>query len=818
MNRILSYPISSARALGSFAVLASLLLAVATPASAGALAKNYFKRIATFPVVTNFCAGSADPECVDTETVAEIVAASTDKMTLIYTDSETGNLGFVDISDPTAPVGDGLVDLGGEPTSVGVAGDFALVAVNTSESFVNPSGVLKVVKISKPRSIVREIPLGGQPDAVSVSPNLRHAAIAIENERDEDLCVGGTEDGKAIVDEEDLTDPVTETTEDGCEDGGGVVGGLPQAPAGFVVIVDIKTPNNPATWTTRTVSLTGLPGMKFPTDPEPEFVDINAINFAVVTMQENNHIAIINLRSGKVLRSFPAGSVDLTAIDTEEEGLITLNSSLDAVPREADAVVWTSQRSFVTADEGDLDGGSRGFTHYNLLGDVEYTSGNSVEHTTVRLGHYPEERSGNKGAEPEGVAYGRYGERDLLFVGSERASVILVYDLPNQNGRLFGSGGLFVAGRRSPELLQVLPVGVGPEGLLAIPGRDLFVASAEVDDRGDKIRSSLTIYELQSGDPTYPTVMSANRTSGPGTGLPIPWGALSGLAADTNGYVYTVHDSFYINSRIYKMDVSASPAVIVEEIPLKDDVDPLGLDDFNFDLEGIAIRDSGGFWLVSEGAGTVGDEDRPVTSLNELIEVGPDGEIMDIVVLPDAVNAKQLRFGFEGVASVGSGAAEYVYVAFQREWDGDPDNNVRLGIYKPEDGTWQFLYYPIEDPTSPAGGWVGLSDIVDLGSGRFAVIERDNQGGPDAAIKWVCTFDVDGLTMRPEAEAPNFDVVAKTCVDVMPAMLEAKGVTLEKIEGLTVAPNGDAWMVNDNDGVDDSNGETQLINLGDILR
>ena len=39
----------------------------------------------------------------------------------------------------------------------------------------------------------------------------------------------------------------------------------------------------------------------------------------------------------------------------------------------------------------------------------------------------------------------------------------------------------------------------------------------------------------------------------------------------------------------------------------------------------------------------------------------------------------------------------------------------------------------------------------------------------------------------------------------------------EKLDGLAVLPNGDAYIVNDNDGVDDNSGETQLINLGQIL-
>ena len=65
----------------------------------------------------------------------------------------------------------------------------ALVAVNTSTDFVNVSGNLVVVDIAT-RTIVETIALGGQPDAIAVSPDGAYAAVAIENERDEDLGDG----------------------------------------------------------------------------------------------------------------------------------------------------------------------------------------------------------------------------------------------------------------------------------------------------------------------------------------------------------------------------------------------------------------------------------------------------------------------------------------------------------------------------------------------------------------------------------------------------------------------------------------------------
>ena len=135
---------------------------------------------------------------------------------------------------------------------------------------------------------------------------------------------------------------------------------------------------------------------------------------------------------------------------------------------------------------------------------------------------------------------------------------------------------------------------------------------------------------------------------------------------------------------------------------------------------------------------------------------------------------------------------------------------MRLGIYDLTAATWSFLFYPLDAPESQNGGWVGLSDLTSLGGGQFLVIERDNQGGPDAAIKRLYTFDVTGLI--------DGDVVTKVLADdLMDDLMETRGPIPEKIEGSAVTAGGDVYIINDNDGVDDNNGETRLINLGDLL-
>jgi len=712
---------------------------------------SVFKRLATFPVFNN--------TSIDVETVAEIIAATEDGNLLVYTDSITGNLGFIDITDAANPVPDGVVALGGEPTSVAVAGPYALVGVNTRPNFLMPSGQLAAVDLAS-RMIVQTFDLGGQPDSVAVSPDNQYAAIAIENERDEELG-----DGRP-----------------------------PQLPGGFLVVV--KLTGTPDLWTTQVISLTGLAPL-FPTDPEPEFVAINENNIAVVTLQENNHIVLIDLATGNVVNHWSAGAVDLDAVDVVENGLIELSGTLLQVLREPDGVTWLGNDLFATADEGDLDGGSRGFTIYDMNGTVVFASGNTMEHVVARLGHYPEARSESKGNEPEGVAYGVYGDVPYLFVGSERSSVVTVYQLFSEEPRV--------------QFVQALPAGVGPEGLLAIPARGLFVVASEVDARADTIRSTITIYQQDGDTPTYPTIQSADRGD---TGLPIPWAALSALAADrvSPTTAYTVYDSFFTQSRIFTVDVSQTPALITSDLVLQDSAgNPL-----NLDAEGVATRADGGFWIASEGAGSVDDPEQPVTSANLLVEVAADGTVLNQIPLPAEVNALQRRFGFEGVAAVGAGAAEQVYVAIQREWVDDPAGQVRIGRYTPATGAWTFFYYPLDEPISPNGGWVGLSEIVALNETTFAVIERDNQGGSDAVIKRIYTFSIDGLTPQPQGGI--FPVVAKTLVrDLLSDLMADHGPVLEKVEGLTVMADGTTWIVTDNDGVDGSSGETQLIDLGPVF-
>ncbi|UOM33471.1 esterase-like activity of phytase family protein [Acuticoccus sp. I52.16.1] len=704
-------------------VTAALLCAVAGQAQAEA-----FNRIAAFEVPLNLPEG-ADPA---TETSAEIIAATADGMTVVYSDSPLGALGIVDITDPANPAPGGSVDLGGEPTSVAVVGGKAIAAVNTSESYTAPSGLLKVIDLAT-KEVTASCALGGQPDSIAVAPDGRFLAVAIENERDEDL-------------------------DDGV---------IPQMPAGSLVIVPLANAG-PDCAGLKTVDMTGLAEIA-PEDPEPEFVSINAAGDIAVTLQENNHIVIVGA-DGTILSHFSAGSVRLDGVDVAEEGALSFTGSISA-KREPDAVVWIDENHIAVANEGDYEGGSRTVSIFDREGNVVWDSGTEIEYALARTGHYPEKRSENKGGEPEGLAFAVFDETAYLFALSERGSAVAVFDLSAD----------------TPTLVGLLPSGIAPEGAVAIPARGLLVTANEADLGEDGgARSHVMIYRLEDAAPTYPTIMSDAEAT-----PPIGWGALSGLATDPDapGTLYAVNDSFYATQpTIFTIDATQTPAIITDALPVTRDGAPAE----KLDLEGITLDGEGGFWLASEGNT---DKDVP----HQLLHVDAGGAIVAAVPFPPVLLEGEKRFGAEGVAMVDG----TLWVTIQREWGDDPKGMVKLVAYTPATGAWGGVHYPLDDAET---GWMGLSDIAVHGDLAY-ILERDNQIGSAAEVKRI--YSVPLAALKPaslEGELPEVD---KTLVrDLLPDMAAFHGYIVDKVEGLAIGADGTGYLVTDNDGVDDSSGET----------
>ena len=711
----------------------ALALATAMPASA----EMVFNRVASFATPANMAAG----EDMARETSAEIISASEDGMTLVYTDSPLGVVGLVDITDPKAPKPLGNIDLGGEPTTAVFIGGMIFAGVNTSESFTAPSGKLVTIDPAT-KAVVAECDIGGQPDAVAKAPDGSFLAVAIENERDEDVNDGA----------------------------------IPQMPAGFVVKLPIVDGAVDCAGLQR-IEMTGLAAVAGD-DPEPEYLDINEGGEIVVTLQENNHIVVIGA-DGIVSSHFSAGAVDLTGIDTKRDGRMDFTGEKAGVLREPDAVKWVDADHFVTANEGDYEGGSRGFTIFKRDGTVVYESGASLEREMVAMGHYPDHRN-SKGVELESVEVATFDGVPHLFVASERASLVAVYDLTNL---------------AAPVLKQILPSGISPEGMVAIPARNLFATANEVDLREDGLAPAhVMVFERAEGALAYPMITSA------GSDPLIGWAALSGLAAGAAGTLYAVSDSVLSAApTIYTIDATQTPARITAALTVTRGGDAAQ----KLDLEGIVGDGEGGFWLASEGR-----SDRLIP--HAIYHVDAEGGIIKEIPLPEALLDQEIRFGFEGITRVG----DTLWMAVQREWQDDPAGMVKLLAYNTAEETWGAVHYPLDAPSGADGAWVGLSEITAHGDHVY-LIERDNQIAGNAALKRLTRVAL--AEMVPAELGGPLPVVTKELVrDLMPDLGVTGGFTAEKIEGFAVDAAGIGWLVSDNDGTNDSSGETLFWSIGAV--
>ncbi|MFD6893449.1 esterase-like activity of phytase family protein [Rhodococcus sp. NPDC060086] len=717
-----------------------------------------YHRQATYPVFQN---RPAD-EPLDTETVAEISTVTPDGNTVIYTDATAKRIGFVDIRDPANPVGTGtlsLVDLGNaddQPTSVVAFGEFVLVVVDTSGGdFTDPSGRVDIVRVAD-RTRVHSIDLGGQPDSIAISRDGTFAAIAMENQRDEEFTPDGAEEGD-----------------------------LPQAPTGFMQFIDLV--GEPAAWTARTVDFdveqARTAGLDTPEDLEPEYVSINSRGQVAVTMQENNGIAIIDGPTGEVTSIFSAGTVSVDGIDTAEDGVLDQTGSIPETPREPDAIGWIGDDHLATANEGDWKGGTRGWTIFDAAtGDVVWDAGNSFSQLAVRTGLHIEGRAESKGPEPEGLAITDIGGRPTALVASERSNFVAVYDVSDPT---------------APEFVQTLPTTPGPEGILPIPERDLLVIASETDDAEARVRASISVYGYgdafaeNAGTPSFPSIVSGDLDE-----VPLGWGALGALSADPadDNRLFTATDIAYGPARVLGVDLSQSPALIDSELAITENGEPVALD-----VEGVSARPDGGFVLAVEG------EEGPG---NELVVVAADGSIEERIVLPDDIAAGLGGQGFEGVAVDG----DAIWAVLQREIESDDEGVARIGRYTSENGEWEWFGYQLES-TDAEGDWIGLSEIV-VHDGALLILERDKLNGPDARVKAIYRVGIPtagGVTTADETP----QVLPKSLArDLLPDLQATRGYVQEKVEGVAIAGNGNLYVVTDNDGLDDANGETVFLDLG----
>ncbi|TVQ58593.1 MAG: hypothetical protein EA366_06405 [Spirulina sp. DLM2.Bin59] len=360
-----------------------------------------------------------------------------------------------------------------EITGVAISpnGRYALAGVKDDDpanldSFNEVPG--KVVAYSLPDlQVLGEVTVGRGPDSVAIAPNGQFAAVANEDEENE----------------EDLTNPNNR--------------------AGTVSIIDLR--RGPAAMTQIEIPIPAAGMPFFPHDPQPETVRIaRDSSFIVTTLQENNAVARIEvprtLPQTLNPRAFRVTNFDLglrTGLGLTGDRVGTGNcrsSSYDlslrqeyTAAREPDGIALSPDLSFfVTADEDNLVGvneqsyqgipitqhGTRSVSVFDAkTGALLSDSGDTIEDSILAL-QLPQ-RCHSKGPEPEVVSVGTVAGRTLAVVSIERSDAITIHDVTNPRDiQLLDTVILnpgIVAGDRAAEF--------EPEGIELIPQRRQIVVS-----------------------------------------------------------------------------------------------------------------------------------------------------------------------------------------------------------------------------------------------------------------------------------------------------------------------------------------------------
>lgn len=365
-----------------------------------------------------------------------------------------GSVDVLDLSNPLQPQRLNRVEIdtaSGTPNSAAVHPhhDYFLVVIGTA----GIQGRVAAYRLSD-GAFLASAPVGIQPDSIAIAPNGQYAVIANEAE-----AVGvGLNGGPGSLSVVDLQ-------------------GFDTAGRSELTVTNVALPSLagfPGFSTGRTDDIGRLAVDNTPATLEPETVAFSENSrFAYVTLQENNGVVRLDVKTGE-MTFFGLGqtthAADLTV------GSVPPYSPVETLTafREPDGIVLDQTgRFFVTADEGDTrnaagSGAVRGGRTVSVfdahtgafLGDT----GRQLDDAADEAGVYPDSRSNRGSTEPEVVDLTHYRGRTLVAVGLERGNAVGLVDVGDPT---------------SPKVIDVAPVGTGPEGIKFFRvGSRLFVAAA----------------------------------------------------------------------------------------------------------------------------------------------------------------------------------------------------------------------------------------------------------------------------------------------------------------------------------------------------
>ncbi|QGU04980.1 choice-of-anchor I family protein [Corynebacterium comes] len=267
---------------------------------------------------------------------AEIVAYHAASERVLTVNARSGSIDLLDIADPTSPQKVGEVSGGAGTTinSVAVRADGLAVATVEPTTKTDPGRVI-FFDAAGNGSVLGSLPVGALPDMVAITGDGRYALVANEGEPAEDYSI----DPEGSVSVITLPEGVRAATEVRTADfhNYNAPGALPEGVRIFGQIGDSETVAQ---------------------NLEPEYVTISG-DKAYVSLQENNAIAVVDIRTATVEDIFPLGTVDLGDVPmdiSDKDGGINIANWPIKSFRLPDAIESYSAGGatyIVTANEGD---------------------------------------------------------------------------------------------------------------------------------------------------------------------------------------------------------------------------------------------------------------------------------------------------------------------------------------------------------------------------------------------------------------------------------------------------------------------------------
>ena len=409
------------------------------------------------------------------ESAAEINAFDPGSDRLFVINSSSVTIDILDLSDPSNPTLISEIDaiaFGAAANSVAVKNGVVAVAI-ASDPETDPG---KVVFFDVDGNVTGEVTVGALPDSLTFTPDGTQVLVANEGQPGDEVDPEGS---ISIINVSDLSVRTASFTDfKGQEetlraDGVRIFPGVSAAndfepeyiavsPDGTTAYVTLQENNAVAVVDIATATVTeiqplgvknhALAGNGLDGSDRDEAINIQPrpvfglyMPDAIATYTVNGQTYYVTANEG-----------DARDEDTRISDLVLDPTAFpNAAELQDDAVLGRLDASTVDGDtdgDGDYDQlftyGSRSFSIFDSSGTLVFDSGDDFEQITAQ--QLPNDfnanndendsfdnRSDNKGPEPEGVAVGEVDGRTYAFVGLERISGIMVYDITNPANSTF---------------------------------------------------------------------------------------------------------------------------------------------------------------------------------------------------------------------------------------------------------------------------------------------------------------------------------------------------------------------------------------------